>query len=132
MVSSLEAANVKLDPETGRWTAPRSIRRTFEGEKETFDNTQPLDTVVNLSTTELGRVEELVKTMNIHQLGRFIAQQKIKGSDMISRFEVERHNRFAYPVSTFILTIIGVSLSSRKVRGGTGLHIGIGIVHSVQ
>ena len=66
--------------------------------------------------------------MNIHQLGRFIAQQKIKGSDMISRFEVERHNRFAYPVSTFILTIIGVSLSSRKVRGGTGLHIGIGIV----
>ena len=51
MVSSLEAANVKLDPETGRWTAPRSIRRTFEGEKETFDNTQPLDTVVNLSTT---------------------------------------------------------------------------------
>ena len=128
MVSSLEAANVKLDPETGRWTAPRSIRRTFEGEKETFDNTQPLDTVVNLSTTELGRVEELVKTMNIHQLGRFIAQQKIKGSDMISRFEVERHNRFAYPVSTFILTIIGVSLSSRKVRGGTGLHIGIGIV----
>lgn len=47
---------------------------------------------------------------------------------MISRFEVERHNRFAYPVSTFILTIIGVSLSSRKVRGGTGLHIGIGIV----
>ena len=108
MVSSLEAANVKLDPETGRWTAPRSIRRTFEGEKETFDNTQPLDTVVNLSTTELGRVEELVKTMNIHQLGRFIAQQKIKGSDMISRFEVERHNRFAYPVSTFILTIIGV------------------------
>lgn len=60
----------------GRWTAPRSIRRTFEGEKETFDNTQPLDTVVNLSTTELGRVEELVKTMNIHQLGRFIARRR--------------------------------------------------------
>jgi lipopolysaccharide export system permease protein len=40
---------------------------------------------------------------------------------------VERHTRYAYPMATFILTLIGVSLSSRKVRGGTGLHIGIGI-----
>ena len=42
-------------------------------------------------------------------------------------FQVEQHARYAYPVGTFILTLIGVSLSSRKVRGGTGLHIGIGI-----
>ena len=40
--------------------------------------------------------------------------------------EVAKHARFAYPIGTFILTLIGVSLSSRKVRGGTGLHIGIG------
>lgn len=73
-------------------------------------------------------MEELVKTMDIVTLGHFIQQQRAKGSDMIARFEVERHNRFAFPASTFILTIIGVSLSSRKVRGGTGLHIGIGIV----
>ena len=46
---------------------------------------------------------------------------------MISVFEVEKHGRFAFPVATFILTLIGVSLSARKVRGGTGLHIGIGI-----
>jgi lipopolysaccharide export system permease protein len=41
--------------------------------------------------------------------------------------EVERHARFSYPISTFILTIIGVALASRKVRGGMGMHIGIGI-----
>ena len=46
---------------------------------------------------------------------------------MIATFEVERNQRFSYPIATFILTLIGVSLSSRKVRGGTGLHIGIGI-----
>ena len=46
--------------------------------------------------------------------------------DSINIIEVEKHARFAYPLSTFILTLIGVSLSSRKVRGGTGLHIGIG------
>ena len=65
--------------------------------------------------------------MKIGELNRFLAQQKIKGSDSINLIEVERHTRYAYPMATFILTLIGVSLSSRKVRGGTGLHIGIGI-----
>ena len=128
IVSSLEAGNVTFDPETGRWKAPKSIHRHFDGEKETFDDTQPLDTLINLNTTELGRVDELVRTMNIHELGKFITQQKSKGSDMIALFEVERHNRITFPIATFILTVIGVSLSSRKMRGGTGIHIGVGIV----
>lgn len=137
MVSSLEAANVKLDPETGRWTAPRSIRRTFEGEKETFDNTQPLDTVVNLSTTELGRVEELVKTMNIHQLGRFIAQPEDQGlgHDLalrgraaqpfrLSRLDVhfDDHRRVA-----FVAEGAGRNGAAHRYRHRAGF-----LVHSVQ
>lgn len=128
IVSSLEGANVKFDTETGRWSAPKSIVRHFDGEKETFTNTQPLDTVINLRLNELGRMQDVVTTMNISELGRFIKQQKAKGSDMVPHFEVEWHKRFSAPFSTFILTLIGVSLSSRKVRGGTGLHIGMGIV----
>ena len=128
IVSSLEGANVKFDTETGRWSAPKSIVRHFDGEKETFTNTQPLDTVINLRLNELGRMQDVVTTMNISELGQFIKQQKAKGSDMVPHFEVEWHKRFSAPFSTFILTLIGVSLSSRKVRGGTGLHIGMGIV----
>ena len=75
----------------------------------------------------LGKLEDIIQTMSIGQLNRFIVEQKAKGSDMVSMFEVERQNRFAYPMATFVLTVIGVSLSSRKVRGGTGLHIGVGI-----
>lgn len=127
MVSSLEAADVAFDPETRHWTAPKYITRTFDGESETFATHERLDTLINIDAEELGRVEELIKTMRIGQLNRFIAQQKTKGSDQVMRFEVERQSRFSWPVSTFILTLIGVSLSSRKVRGGTGLHIGIGI-----
>lgn len=128
IVSSLEAGNVTFNPETRRWTAPRSIQRRFLEGRETFDDSQPLDTLINLDVDELGKVEELVKTMNASELKRFIEQQKSKGSDMIAQFQVERFNRVTFPVATFILTIIGVSLSSRKVRGGTGLHIGVGIV----
>ncbi|MCD8073173.1 MAG: LptF/LptG family permease [Alistipes sp.] len=126
-VGALEAANPAFDPETRRWSAPRYITRVFDGENEFFEAHQALDTLINLEATELGRVEELIKTMNLFELNDFIGQQKEKGSDMIATFLVERTQRFSYPISTFILTLIGVSLSSRKVRGGTGLHIGIGI-----
>ena len=128
MVASLEAAEVKFDPETKHWTADRYTTREFDSlHNERFTQHRNLDTLINLDATELGRVNELIKTMKIGELNHFIRQQREKGSDMIGLFEVERHTRYAYPISTFILTLIGVSLSSRKVRGGTGLHIGIGI-----
>ncbi len=127
IVGSLEAANVSFDPETKRWSAPDYITRTFEGESETFTRHEKLDTAINLEMMELGKLSDIIQTMNIFELNEFIAQQTAKGSDQLGLFEVERQNRFAYPIATFMLTIIGVSLSSRKVRGGTGLHIGIGI-----
>lgn len=128
MLSSLEAADVKFDPETRHWTAERYVTREFDSlHNEKFLQHRSLDTLINLDATELGRVNELIKTMKIGELNGFIRQQRDKGSDMIGLFEVERHTRYAYPLSTFILTLIGVSLSSRKVRGGTGLHIGVGI-----
>lgn len=127
MVEALEAASVTYNPENMHWTAPKYVIRSFDGENETFVQYEKLDTMINLDIRELGRVGELVKTMKIGELNEFIGQQKAKGSDMISVFEVERHNRFAYPMATLVLTVIGVALSSRKVRGGTGLHIGIGI-----
>ena len=128
MVRSLEAADVKFDPETKRWTAPRYTKREFDSLRvETFTQHRNLDTLINLEVTELGRINELIKTMNIHRLNEFIAQQRAKGSDSINLIQVEQHARYAYPLGTFILTLIAVSLSSRKVRGGTGLHIGVGI-----
>lgn len=127
IVSSLEAGDIKYNPETKHWTAPKYLTRVFDGERELFETHERLDTLINLETEELGRVEDLVKTMNISELGAFIKEQKTKGSDMIAVFEVERHSRFSNAFGTFILTLIGVSLSSRKVRGGTGLHIGVGI-----
>lgn len=127
MRQSLEAANVKLDPDTKRWTANRYTTREFDSlGRETFTPRRNLDTLINLEMAELGRVEDLVETMNITQLNEFLDQQRNKGSDSVNIIAVERATRIAYPLATFILTLIGVSLSSRKVRGGTGLHIGIG------
>ena len=128
MRSTLEASEAKLDQETKRWTAARYITRHIDEKGvETFVQHRNLDTLLNLDVMEFGDLQELVKTMNIVELNEFIDQQRAKGSDSIRIIEVEHHARYAYPIGTFILTLIGVSLSSRKVRGGTGLHIGIGI-----
>ncbi len=127
MIAAIEAQSARYEPATRRWRADRYLEYRFEGEAEILERKTNLDTLINLSTTELGRADELVQTMNIGELNAFIADQQAKGSDMIALFRVERHKRFAYPIATFILTLIGVSLSSRKVRGGTGLHIGVGI-----
>lgn len=128
LVSALDASDAKFNPVNGHWTAPKYTVRTYGDNSESFDSRNGLDTLINLNTQEIGRVEELIKTMNIKQLNGFIRQQKQKGSDMIAVFEVERQSRYSYAIATFILTVIGMTLSSRKVRGGTGFNIGMGIV----
>ena len=127
MTASMEAPRVRFDSVTTRWTASAYVERTFADGTEHFEKKQNLDTLINLTTTELGKVEDLVKTMDYFELNRFVRQQQEKGSDMVAVFQVEKYNRWAYPMASFILTLMGVSLSSRKVRGGTGLHIGLGI-----
>lgn len=124
---SLESASVKFDPETKRWSAPRYTQRIYDKQgNETFTQHRNLDTLINLDETELGRIEQMIRALNISELNTFLDQQRAKGSDSINLIEVEKHARYAYPLSAFVLTLIGVSLSSRKVRGGTGMHIGIG------
>ena len=128
MTGVLDAAEVTLDAETGRWRAGRYIERSFDSlGHETFAQHRNLDTLINLDINEMGHIDKLIKTMRIDELNSFLEQQRNKGSDSIRIIEVEHHSRYAYPLSAFVLTLIGVSLSSRKVRGGTGLHIGTGI-----
>ena len=125
---SLEAADVRFNPQSKRWTASRYTTRKFdEAGNETFTQHRNLDTIINLDVVELGRLNELLNTMNITELKQFMEQQKAKGSDSVRQIEVEHHSRYAGPLGIFILTFMGVALSSRKVRGGTGLHIGMGI-----
>ena len=128
LVETLDAANASFDVESRRWTAPRYMIYS-RGDDGTLSGKQyrNLDTLINLDVRELGDISGVVKTLTYEELNEFLDQQRSKGSDEVFLIEVERHARFSYPISTFILTIIGVALASRKVRGGMGMHIGIGI-----
>ena len=128
LVEKTEVKNVSIDKESGSWTADRSKTTTLVGENEYHKEQRPFNANLNIDERELGQVKMLVKTMTIEELNDFREDQVRKGSRSVSIIDVERHSRVSYPISTFILTIIGVALSSRKIRGGMGMHIGLGIV----
>ena len=71
-----------------------------------------------------------IDIMNYFQLDKFITKERIKGSENIKFYLVEKYRRIAFPFATLILTLIGASLSSQKIRGGMGLHLAFGIVLS--
>ncbi len=128
LVSMLSAERATFNEKTRSWSAPKYMIREFDQSgMETLTKHEKLDTTINLQAEELGRIENHIVTLTSPKLNDFIEEQEAKGSDNLSILKVEKHNRWAYPVSTLILTVIGVSLSSRKVRGGTGFHISVGI-----
>ena len=86
---------------------------------------------LQLKHEELRKDEYLKDQMQTPALDQFIKQERLRGSEGLSSLLVERYNRDAIPASVLILTIIGVVLASRKVRGGSGLHLAMGVIISV-
>ena len=98
--------------------------------KETH-HLSPTKTIkIDFSPKDMVRFQSKIEVLPYFELKDFIAREKLKGSSRIEFFEVEMYKRTAFPFATFILTIIGVSISSRKIRGGVGLHIALGLVLS--
>jgi lipopolysaccharide export system permease protein len=116
------------DSLTQRWTIQNFTERTIRGTKEKISQGKEMDTMLNLVPSELYIKKENYEEMTFGMLNRYIRQEKLKGSEEIVFYDMEKHNRIASPFSTLIMTLIGVSLSSRKLRGGIGMHLGLGIL----
>ena len=86
-----------------------------------------MDTVIPLSVKDFYFNEKTVQTMDYYELDEMIRVQKMRGDANVKMALIEKNTRFALPFSAFILTIMGVALSSKKRRGGIGWNIGIGI-----
>ncbi|MFP4555496.1 MAG: LptF/LptG family permease [Bacteroidales bacterium] len=128
--SKLISDMVKWDTTSNKWVAHNYHIRTFTDKGEEIEFGEKIDTVIFLEPSDFSRRLNVVETMNMFELNDFIDEQKLQGADNVDFYLIEKYSRVAYPFSTFILTLIGVSLSSRKVRGGIGLHIGLGLALS--
>lgn len=127
LVYKMNAERIVWDSIRGTWTIKNYYTRILDGNKEILERGERLDTLINMHPRDFTLILEDIKTMNYSELRAFIAKEKLKGSKSIKEYEVEKHKRIAFPFATIVLTLIGVSISSRKVRGGIGMHLGFGI-----
>lgn len=130
MVSRTTANSMRYVKKTDTWKLFTCVTRTFEGEEESIVKNAVIDTTLALVPDDLVKMKRFYETMTTKELSEHIARQQMRGIDNYTEYVVERHRRLATPFSALVLTLIGVSLSSRKVRGGSSLHIGIGFTLS--
>lgn len=133
LVSHLTAQSIQYDTLSDRrfsWTLRHYKIRTLKGMREKLESGEKLDTIIVMEPRDFFYVRGQQETMTIPELKEFIDRQRLRGAAGISTFEVEYHKRFATPFAAFILTLIGVSLSCEKRKGGMGASIGVGIALS--
>lgn len=126
LISRLSANSIKYDS-LYHWTVMDYIIRDFDGMHEKITNGSRKDTTIAIIPSDFLISPTDFETMTTPELHTYIQRQKKRGIGNIQSFEIEYHKRFAGIMAAFILTTIGVSLSSRKIKGGMGLNIGIGI-----
>lgn len=130
MHKKMGSSLIRWDSLTQTWTLEDYFIRKWEGHSERYFRGEKLDTLLPFTPEDLAVSFDNVKLMNFWQLRDFIHQEEMKGNEEVVEYQVEKHRRIAFPFATVVLTLIGVALSSRKVRGGTGMHLGVGITLS--
>lgn len=129
LISRLTAAQIKYDS-LYQWTIIDYMIRDFDGMREHITTGSRKDTTLTIIPSDFLISVNDSETMTTPQLAEHIKRQRKRGIGNIQLFEIEYHKRYAAIMAAFILTAIGASLSSRKIKGGMGLHIGIGLALS--
>ncbi|HBE41097.1 MAG TPA: hypothetical protein DDW27_07825 [Bacteroidales bacterium] len=130
LISKISAPTVTWDSVSNKWSALNYTYREITGREETVTKGTRIDTTLIIRPEDFSRDPSFVSTMTYRELDDYIELLQLQGSEEIKLFLIEKHRRIASPFAVFILTLIGVSLSSRKIRGGIGMNIGIGLALS--
>lgn len=129
LVEKLTADNVRWDKETDKWVINNYWKRTIFDGYEMLESGYRIDTTLNMKPDEFRVKKNEMETYITPELKKEIKLMKTRGVNTIE-WEIEKHKRMATPFSTFILTLIGVGLASRKIKGGLGFHLGLGLALS--
>ena len=126
--------DLKITAESIRWVQKDSFfrlstytKRTVSGDVEFFEKSSVKDTIFDFKIDDLAPVNYKAETLTMFDLNDFVKKEKESGSIMINSHLLVRHKRYSLPLASFILTIIAVSMSSFKRRGGMGVNLAFGI-----
>ena len=131
LVSHLTARSITYDTSAvHKWIIKDYMIREMKGMKETITKGSRIDTTLFMEPADFIIMKNQQEMLTSPELSEYIDRQRQRGFANIKEFEIEYHKRIAMSFASFILTLIGVSLSSRKTKGGMGLHLGIGLALS--
>ncbi|MBX3255556.1 MAG: LptF/LptG family permease [Chitinophagaceae bacterium] len=126
VVYNLRSDNISWDASAKKWRLSGVIERKINGLEEEVKQDTVRRLNFNFTPEDLKKDEYVKSRLTTPELRRMVAVEKIRGSEGINDLEVELYRRDATPVTVLILTLIGAILASRKIRGGSGVHIAAG------
>lgn len=123
----LVADKITWDSLKSKWIIDNYSIRKIDGLKESMDSGTRKDTTLDMRPKDFEIYDNIYQAMNMRELNERIDKEETRGTGVMVDLQLEKYKRFVYPLSAYVLTLMGVSLSSRKVRGGVGLPLGVGI-----
>ena len=124
--AKITARRIEWDTTNNHWVLRDWEMRRIKEMKELVSSGEKKDTVINLSPRDFGSTYHLQETFTLPELDAYIAELRERGADNIIVYEIEKYIRYMSPFAALVLTFIGLIMSSRKSRGGSGLMIAIG------
>jgi lipopolysaccharide export system permease protein len=127
VVYNLRGSPVTWDTARNRWFLRNAVERRVDSAGETVVRRDTMILNISLKPYELRKDDYLKDKLTTPELAAFIRQEEERGTEGLSALKVERYRRTATPASVFLLTLIGAVIASRKTRGGSGMHLALGI-----
>lgn len=127
LVDRISCAKIYYDTASGKWNCDDFVHRTIDGRKEHIARDEHSLRQLDVTPEDFSSSSVNITTMNSIDLYRYIVREKMRGSSAVIAAKIELYQRLLNPLSIFIMTLIGVGVSSRKTRGGIGVHLAIGI-----
>ena len=126
--TNTRADRLEWDTAKQKWKLINAIERTISGLNEDLKQFDTMFMPFNFKPQDIKKDEYTKDKLTTPELNRFIALQQVRGTESINDLLVERYRRTATPFSVILLTFMGVSIASRKVRGGMGFHLALGFI----
>lgn len=131
LTSDMQVNVANGDSVLHKWDLNNVFIRQISDTGESIKRYDKIDTLLNFNTRDLAQRSNIMEAMNTEELIKYRDREKEKGSTMLTSLEITLYERTAYPFATYILTLIGVAVSSRKSREGVGKNLIVGLIISV-
>jgi lipopolysaccharide export system permease protein len=124
----VQSQTIQWDYRDQKWVLNNYMMRKIEGLKEDIVTGKRTKIELPIKPEDFGRKDKNIHTMNNRELAEYVRIEDLRGDSMVVHYKVEKHRRFAMPFATFVLVLIAFSVSSKKTRGGIGIHLFLGIM----